>query len=153
MVIMMVLFHLTAEMVREELTVRLNDKEYKNWLKAGRCLVILKDGLLPFIDHQMRAFHGDLLNQYTILRRPCETSSCKPRGNKGVFRVAESDPETPQTARCHHPLDKLFSPLLEIGPLGAGQGRPHITSPTHKVNLKLQKQQLLLNVCLTFDCI
>ncbi|MEQ2260583.1 hypothetical protein XENORESO_020780 [Xenotaenia resolanae] len=71
-------------MVREELTVRLNDKEYKNWLKAGRCLLILKDGLLPFIDHQMRAFHGDLLNQYTILRRPCETSSCKPRGNKLV---------------------------------------------------------------------
>ncbi|XP_047224044.1 uncharacterized protein CXorf38 homolog isoform X2 [Girardinichthys multiradiatus] len=71
-------------MVHEELTVRLNDKEYKNWLKAGRCLVILKDGLLPFIDHQMRAFHGDLLNQYTILRRPCETSFCKPRGNKLV---------------------------------------------------------------------
>ncbi|KAM4727728.1 uncharacterized protein CXorf38 homolog [Anableps anableps] len=71
-------------MVREELAVRLNDKEYKNWLKAGRCLLILKDGLLPFTDQQMRAFHGDLLNQYAPLRRPCETSSCKPRGNKLV---------------------------------------------------------------------
>uniref|UniRef100_A0A3Q2TL87 Uncharacterized protein n=1 Tax=Fundulus heteroclitus TaxID=8078 RepID=A0A3Q2TL87_FUNHE len=73
-----------AEMVREELTVRLNDEEYKNWLKAGRCLLILKDGLLPFTDGQMRAFHGDLLNQHSLLRRPCETSTCKPRGNKLV---------------------------------------------------------------------
>ncbi|XP_007571761.1 uncharacterized protein CXorf38 [Poecilia latipinna] len=68
-------------MVREELTFRLNDEEYKNWLKAGRCLLILKDGLLPFTDQQLTAFHGDLLNQYPLLRKPCETSSCKPRGN------------------------------------------------------------------------
>lgn len=71
-------------MVREELTYRLNDDEYKNWLKAGRCLLLLKDGLLPFTDQQMRAFHRDLLNQYALLRRPCETSSCAPRGNKLV---------------------------------------------------------------------
>ncbi|XP_017275680.1 uncharacterized protein CXorf38 homolog [Kryptolebias marmoratus] len=69
-------------MVREELTARLNDREYKNWLKAGRCLIILKDGLHPFTDHQMRAFHKDLLNQHTLLRTPCHTSSCKPTGNK-----------------------------------------------------------------------
>ncbi|XP_031162676.1 uncharacterized protein CXorf38 [Sander lucioperca] len=68
-------------MVREELAVRLNDKEYKNWLKAGRCLLILKDGLHPFITHHMRAFHGELLNQNTLLRKPCVTS-CRPRGNK-----------------------------------------------------------------------
>ncbi|XP_040000579.1 uncharacterized protein CXorf38-like isoform X1 [Xiphias gladius] len=69
-------------MVREQLVVRLNDREYKNWLKAGRCLLILKDGLHPFIGQQMRAFHGDLLNQNPLLRKPCETSSCKPKGNK-----------------------------------------------------------------------
>ncbi|XP_042354175.1 uncharacterized protein CXorf38-like isoform X2 [Plectropomus leopardus] len=69
-------------MVLEELVVRLNDREYKNWLKAGRCLLILKDGLHPFISHSMRAFHADLLNQNTLLRKPCETSACKPRGNK-----------------------------------------------------------------------
>ncbi|XP_029309510.1 uncharacterized protein CXorf38 isoform X1 [Cottoperca gobio] len=69
-------------MVREELAVRLNDRGYKNWLKAGRCLLILKDGLHPFITQRMKAFHGDLLNQNTLLRKPCETSSCKPRGNK-----------------------------------------------------------------------
>ncbi|XP_041658331.1 uncharacterized protein CXorf38-like [Cheilinus undulatus] len=69
-------------MVLEELAVRLNNREYKNWLKAGRCLHILKEGLHPFITHHMRAFHGDLLNQNTRLRTPCHTSACKPKGNK-----------------------------------------------------------------------
>uniref|UniRef100_A0A1A8E9D5 Chromosome X open reading frame 38 n=1 Tax=Nothobranchius kadleci TaxID=1051664 RepID=A0A1A8E9D5_NOTKA len=69
-------------MVLEELTVRLNDREYTNWLKAGRCLLILKTGLHPFTDHQMRAHHRDLLNQHALLSTPCETSSCKPIGNK-----------------------------------------------------------------------
>ncbi|CAI5641967.1 uncharacterized protein CXorf38 [Oreochromis niloticus] len=68
-------------MVRAELAARLNDREYTNWLKAGRCLLILKDGLLPFTDRHMRAFHGDLLNQSAVLRSPCR-DSCKPRGNK-----------------------------------------------------------------------
>lgn len=69
-------------MVREELAVRLNDREYTNWLKAGRCLLLLKDGLHPFITHHMSTFHRDLLNQNALLRKPCETSSCRPRGNK-----------------------------------------------------------------------
>ncbi|XP_044074965.1 uncharacterized protein CXorf38 homolog [Siniperca chuatsi] len=65
----------------EELALRLNDSEYTNWLKAGRCLLLLKDGLHPFITQHMRDFHGDLLNQNTLLRKPCE-ASCRPRGNK-----------------------------------------------------------------------
>ncbi|XP_047444535.1 uncharacterized protein CXorf38-like [Mugil cephalus] len=69
-------------MVLEELQFRLNDSGYKNWLKAGRCLLILKDGLHPFTDQQMRAFHKYLLHQNPVLRNPCQTSSCKPRGNE-----------------------------------------------------------------------
>ncbi|KAK2822017.1 hypothetical protein Q5P01_022082 [Channa striata] len=69
-------------MVLEELVFRLNDREYKNWLKAGRCLLILKEGLHPSINQQMRAFHGDLLNQNSLLRKPCHTSSCKASRNK-----------------------------------------------------------------------
>ena len=68
-------------MALEELAVRLNDREYKNWLKAARCLQILREGLHPFISHHMRAFHGDLLNKNTVLRKPCQTS-CRPRGTK-----------------------------------------------------------------------
>ncbi|KAA8587437.1 hypothetical protein FQN60_016299 [Etheostoma spectabile] len=77
-----------TKMVREELAVRLNDKEYKNWLKAGRCLLILKDAFLNM---------------------------------QGVFRVADSDPKTPQTARCHSELGQLFPSQLENRPLGTGQ--------------------------------
>ncbi|XP_078143913.1 uncharacterized protein CXorf38 isoform X2 [Centroberyx gerrardi] len=68
-------------MVLEELRDRLNESGYKNWLKAGRCLLILQQRLHPFINNQMRAFHGDLLNQNPLLRRQCGTS-CRPRGNK-----------------------------------------------------------------------
>ncbi|KAI3375253.1 hypothetical protein L3Q82_021758 [Scortum barcoo] len=71
-----------ADMVLEELAARLNDGGYKNWLKAGSCLVLLRDGLHPFISHHTTAFHADLLNQNSLLRKPCETSSCKPRDNK-----------------------------------------------------------------------
>lgn len=70
-----------AEMVLEELAFRLNDRGYINWLKAGRCLVLLRDGLHPFISHHTRAFHGDLLNRNSLLRKPCE-SSCRPKGTK-----------------------------------------------------------------------
>nr|XP_020479750.1 uncharacterized protein CXorf38 homolog [Monopterus albus]XP_020479751.1 uncharacterized protein CXorf38 homolog [Monopterus albus] len=68
-------------MGRAELAVRLNHREYTNWLKAGRCLLILKDALHPYISQHMRAFHADLLSQNALLRKPCQTS-CKPRGNK-----------------------------------------------------------------------
>lgn len=66
-------------MVLEELAARLNDRQYKNWLKAARCLLLLREGLHPFITHHMRAFHQDLLNQNSLLREPCQTS-CRPRG-------------------------------------------------------------------------
>ncbi|KAG7227334.1 hypothetical protein INR49_000338 [Caranx melampygus] len=68
-------------MVRAELALRLNDREYTNWLKAGRCLLILRSALHPFINQHMTSFHADLLNQNTVLRKPC-VSSCRPRGNQ-----------------------------------------------------------------------
>ncbi|KAG8013929.1 protein CXorf38-like protein [Nibea albiflora] len=73
-----------VEMGLEELAVRLNDSGYKNWLKAARCLLLLREGLHPFITRHMSAFHGDLLNQNTLLRKPCETS-CRPRGTKAYM--------------------------------------------------------------------
>ncbi|XP_060930767.1 uncharacterized protein CXorf38 homolog [Limanda limanda] len=67
-------------MVSEELLLRLNDREYKNWLKAGRCLLILKSGLHLFTSQQMRGFHKALLAHSPQLRRTCETNAC--RGNQ-----------------------------------------------------------------------
>ncbi|CAN9503060.1 unnamed protein product [Ophioblennius macclurei] len=65
----------------EELVVRLNDGEYKNWLKAGRCLVILKDAIHPFTDQNMRDFHADLLKHNPQLKNTCRVS-CQLRTNK-----------------------------------------------------------------------
>lgn len=65
----------------EELALRLNDREYKNWLKAARCLLLLREALHPFTSQHMRAFHADLLNQNGLLRKPCQ-ASCRPRGAK-----------------------------------------------------------------------
>nr|XP_057923353.1 uncharacterized protein CXorf38 homolog [Doryrhamphus excisus] len=64
--------------MNEDLAVRLNRREYTNWLKAGQCLYILKDAILPFIDEQMRAFHGGLLREKPRLREHCQ-NSCHPR--------------------------------------------------------------------------
>ncbi|KAM9789863.1 uncharacterized protein CXorf38 homolog [Neosynchiropus ocellatus] len=65
-----------------ELVLRLNDREYTNWLKAGRCLLILKEALHPFIDARMRTFHTDLLYENPSLRKPCDSSMCRPRKNQ-----------------------------------------------------------------------
>ncbi|XP_030015507.1 uncharacterized protein CXorf38 homolog [Sphaeramia orbicularis] len=67
-------------MVNDDLFRRLNNREYKNWMKAGRCLIILKENLAPFLNLQMSAFHRDLLNQNALLRKHC-ASSCRPIGN------------------------------------------------------------------------
>ncbi|KAM9844908.1 uncharacterized protein CXorf38 homolog isoform 2-T2 [Aulostomus maculatus] len=70
-------------MVYDDLVARLNDRGYTNWLKASRCLVIVKDALHPFINGRMRDFHGGLLELGPRLRSPC-ASSCQPRGNQLV---------------------------------------------------------------------
>lgn len=68
-------------MVYNELTARLNDCRYKNWLKAGICLIHLRDGLHAFTNGEMRRFHENLLNRNQFLRRSCQ-SSCRPKNNK-----------------------------------------------------------------------
>ncbi|KAM9428077.1 uncharacterized protein CXorf38 homolog [Salvelinus alpinus] len=68
-------------MVHEELSARLNDGGYKNWLKAGYCLLKLREGLHPFTDTEMRSFHGNLVTRNPGLRRPCR-SGCRSKGNQ-----------------------------------------------------------------------
>ncbi|XP_036413664.1 LOW QUALITY PROTEIN: uncharacterized protein CXorf38 homolog [Colossoma macropomum] len=70
-------------MVHEELFARLNEVGYKNWLKAGYCLLKVRDGLCGFADNEMRSFHNTVVRNNTVLRRgqPCR-SNCRPRGNQ-----------------------------------------------------------------------
>ncbi|XP_044525155.1 uncharacterized protein CXorf38 homolog [Gracilinanus agilis] len=48
-------------MVLSELTVRLNSAEYKNWVKAGHCLLLLRSCLQDFIRAEVEAFHRRIL--------------------------------------------------------------------------------------------
>uniref|UniRef100_A0A7N6B4V2 DZIP3-like HEPN domain-containing protein n=1 Tax=Anabas testudineus TaxID=64144 RepID=A0A7N6B4V2_ANATE len=87
-----------------ELVARLNNRGYINWLKAGRCLLVLKEGLHPFIDKCIRDFHGDLLNQKPQLRNPCQ-ASCKPKG-KNVSSLCKDCTEWTTAILEHHKLSE-----------------------------------------------
>ncbi|KAK2817930.1 hypothetical protein Q7C36_021863 [Tachysurus vachellii] len=69
-------------MVHEELFSRLNEVGYKNWLKAGFCLLKVKDGLCGFADSEMRCFHNAIVNNNIVLKGQICRSNCKPWGNQ-----------------------------------------------------------------------
>lgn len=69
-------------MVLSELVVRLNCAEYKNWVKAGHCLLLLRGGLQDFIEREVLSFHQGLLAAAPRLglRATCHSGSqCSPR--------------------------------------------------------------------------
>uniref|UniRef100_A0A8C3S8P5 Chromosome X open reading frame 38 n=1 Tax=Chelydra serpentina TaxID=8475 RepID=A0A8C3S8P5_CHESE len=72
-------------MALAELAARLNCAEYKNWVKAGHCLVLLRDALQRFAGEQLRAFHRQLLARSPARLAPpgrlCR-SRCLPRGRQ-----------------------------------------------------------------------
>ncbi|KAM9454850.1 uncharacterized protein CXorf38 homolog isoform 1-T1 [Clarias gariepinus] len=70
-------------MVHEDLFARLNEAGYKNWLKAGYCLLKVKDGLCGYTDSEMRYFHNTLIKSNSGLQRGqrCR-NDCRPRGNQ-----------------------------------------------------------------------
>lgn len=63
----------------EGLEARLKNPEYTNWFKASLCLTMLGEGLMPFINQHMKAFHTELLSNNSVLGEPCR-SSCAARG-------------------------------------------------------------------------
>ncbi|KAE8623035.1 hypothetical protein XENTR_v10005466 [Xenopus tropicalis] len=76
-------------MAHAGLLLRLNCQEYKNWMKAGQCLLLLKDSLQEFIASEMSAFHKHLSNRIPPPRARCQ---CRARGrqfNPGCLVCAE----------------------------------------------------------------
>ncbi|KAG9262368.1 hypothetical protein AMEX_G24135 [Astyanax mexicanus] len=70
-------------MVHEELFARLNEAGYKNWLKAGYCLLKVRDGLCGYADTEMRFFHRSVIRNNRNLQREQQCrSSCRPRGTQ-----------------------------------------------------------------------
>lgn len=75
----------TRDMVLSELAVRLNCAEYKNWVKAGHCLLLLRGCLHGFIGREVLAFHRGLLAADPDLgpRATCRSGSrCSPHARQ-----------------------------------------------------------------------
>ncbi|KAM6151139.1 uncharacterized protein CXorf38 homolog [Rhynchocyon petersi] len=72
-------------MVLPELAMRLNCAEYKNWVKAGYCLLLLRGCLQGFVAREVLAFHRGLLAAAPSLgpRASCRGGSrCSPRARQ-----------------------------------------------------------------------
>ncbi|KAM9041580.1 uncharacterized protein CXorf38 homolog isoform 3-T3 [Megaptera novaeangliae] len=72
-------------MVLSELAARLNCAEYKNWVKAGHCLLLLRGCLQGFVGREVLAFHRSLLAAAPGLgpRAACRSGSrCSPRARQ-----------------------------------------------------------------------
>ncbi|XP_068390188.1 uncharacterized protein CXorf38 homolog [Eschrichtius robustus] len=72
-------------MVLSELAARLNCVEYKNWVKAGYCLLLLRGCLQGFVGREVLAFHRSLLAAAPGLgpRAACRSGSrCSPRARQ-----------------------------------------------------------------------
>ncbi|XP_077337002.1 uncharacterized protein CXorf38 homolog [Lithobates pipiens] len=69
-------------MALPNLLLRLNCREYKNWMKAGLCLQILQSRLQGYIDSEMQRFHRQIIAGIspTAKRRPrCQ---CRSQGKQ-----------------------------------------------------------------------
>ncbi|XP_034859091.1 uncharacterized protein CXorf38 homolog isoform X2 [Mirounga leonina] len=72
-------------MVLSELAARLNCAEYKNWVKAGHCLLLLRGCLQGFVAREVLAFHRGLLAAAPSLgpRAACRSGSrCNPHARQ-----------------------------------------------------------------------
>ena len=56
---------------------RIQDPEYKSWIKAGLCLGFAKTGLEDFAHQSSKIFHQDVLNQLRNSGNPSCNSVCK----------------------------------------------------------------------------
>ncbi|XP_074851092.1 uncharacterized protein CXorf38 homolog isoform X2 [Carettochelys insculpta] len=74
---------------------RLNCAEYKNWVKAGHCLLVLRDALERFAGEQTRLFHRQLLARLAPPRRPC-SSRCRPQGKQAYMPRGQADISGPE---------------------------------------------------------
>ncbi|XP_062982595.1 uncharacterized protein CXorf38 homolog [Elgaria multicarinata webbii] len=68
-------------MALAELAARLNCAEYKNWVKAGHSLLLLRAALQRFAGEQIHAFHRQLVARLGPLGARC-SGRCIPRGKQ-----------------------------------------------------------------------
>ncbi|XP_047297827.1 uncharacterized protein CXorf38 isoform X5 [Homo sapiens] len=86
-------------MVLSELAARLNCAEYKNWVKAGHCLLLLRSCLQGFVGREVLSFHRGLLAAAPGLgpRAVCRGGSrCSPRARQAFMPRGLADKQGPE---------------------------------------------------------
>ncbi|XP_063101788.1 uncharacterized protein CXorf38 homolog isoform X3 [Cavia porcellus] len=86
-------------MVLSELALRLNCAEYKNWVKAGQCLLLLRSCLQGFVSREVLSFHRSLLAATPALgpRATCRGGSrCTPRARQAFMPRGLTDKRGPE---------------------------------------------------------
>ncbi|CAH2220310.1 Hypothetical predicted protein [Pelobates cultripes] len=61
---------------------RLNSMGYKNWIKAGHCLLLLKGSLQEFVVSEMKSFHRELRSK---IPAALQNSSCQCKATGKTF--------------------------------------------------------------------
>lgn len=110
-----------------ELAARLNCAEYKNWLKAGHSLLLLKAALQRFAGEQIHAFHRQLIAGDSARLSPSGFrcgGRCIPRGKQ--VRLPIPDPaQEPGTPRCVASAESIASQFaLNLPGLDSLLGNP-----------------------------
>ncbi|KAM5179465.1 uncharacterized protein CXorf38 homolog isoform 1-T1 [Mantella aurantiaca] len=64
------------------LLLRLNCREYKNWMKAGYCLQILQSRLQGYIDSEMQRLHRQITASVSPAARQRQKCHCRSKGKQ-----------------------------------------------------------------------
>ena len=87
---------------------RLQDQDYGNWVKAGLCLALLKEGLEDFADMQSKEFHQNVLAQLANVQ-PAQSSICD---NETI----SFDKHNQGSISCYHPFCQGFlDAVVQVG--------------------------------------
>nr|XP_028583202.1 uncharacterized protein CXorf38 homolog isoform X2 [Podarcis muralis] len=81
-------------MALAELASRLNCAEYKNWVKAGHSLLLLRAALQRFTGEQVQAFHRQLVARSSARLSPSGlrcSGRCTPRGKQAYMPRGKAD--------------------------------------------------------------
>ncbi|XP_038658047.1 uncharacterized protein CXorf38-like isoform X2 [Scyliorhinus canicula] len=82
--------------MQSELSIRLNDEGYKNWIKAGFCLQKIRDCLLRFVNTEMEKFHQFLLRTNSVLQRESCKYFCRPAGTNVYMPRGQANRQGPE---------------------------------------------------------
>ncbi|XP_067896755.1 uncharacterized protein CXorf38-like isoform X2 [Heterodontus francisci] len=82
--------------MQSELSIRLNDEGYKNWIKAGFCLQKIRDCLMGFVNTEMEQFHQFLLRTNSFLQQEVCKNFCRPQRTQVYMPHGQANKRGPE---------------------------------------------------------